>query len=394
MKVNFDLSKKDKVIVAVSGGVDSMCLLDLVVKQSGLPLEHIVAAHLDHGLRDDTDLDKRLVMEKCKEYGVYCVFDSVSLSAKEGNVEARARDRRYDFLESVRETEGADWILTGHHRDDQAETVLMKFLKGTFIKGLRGMLVKNEESKIYRPLLSFSKSDLLQYAEENEIEYREDSTNTDIRYDRNFMRHHVMPVINERYEGFVDRLANNSKYFAELDQYLKSRVFEWINEDFCDDELGRTFEISRYFAEPTFFRFLILTMMLDMDLSQNDLVEIDRIICESQAGSQRKVGDYHLYIGSDTVLISELEIDEISGVVFKRFLQEVDPELVSKKGCSVRIYEEGDRCKFLSMEKPKKLKEFFVKHKIPWYYRAGLPLIVDQENLVVSVIPYKNELAN
>jgi len=172
-------------VVAVSGGVDSMVLLDLLRQQSDIKL---VVAHYDHGIRDDSDLDRQLVQQVTKKHGLPFVYDHGSLGA--GASEATARSARYEFLHRVRQASGAKAIITAHHEDDLLETAVLNMLRGT---GRRGLTSLGSSDTVLRPLLHIPKTELITYARQQELPWNEDSTNIDTQYTRNAVRHQIMP---------------------------------------------------------------------------------------------------------------------------------------------------------------------------------------------------------
>lgn len=170
-----------KYVVAVSGGVDSMVLLHMLHTQS--PHELIVA-HFDHAVRSDSQQDTDLVERTAGGYGLD--FVTSRLGDPESKAEDYLRSRRYEWLESVRREMVADAIVTAHHADDVIETLMINLSRGT---GWRGGASLRSTDTLLRPLLKVPKAEIVRYAIENRLEWREDYTNNDIRYFRNFLRH-------------------------------------------------------------------------------------------------------------------------------------------------------------------------------------------------------------
>ena len=174
-------------MLAVSGGVDSMVLLDLLHKRPGVTF---TVAHFNHGIREDAEQDKQLVESVARRLGAPFVHHKGNLGS--GVSEAAAREARYDFLHKVKAATGAQAIITAHHQDDLIETAFLNMLRGT---GRRGLSSLKSTDGIIRPLLPFSKERIKDYAHVNKLAWREDSTNTDMKYKRNQVRHQLLPKL-------------------------------------------------------------------------------------------------------------------------------------------------------------------------------------------------------
>lgn len=180
----------DCVVVALSGGADSVVLLHLLRFTAGLPELHIHAVHVDHAMRGESAADARWVEGLCRAWGVPVRVRRLAPAPRD---EAEARRRRYAALEEVRAELGARWVLTAHHADDQAETVLFRALRGTGITGLQGIR-ERRAPRVWRPLLPFTREELRAYAARHGLSWREDETNLD-PLPRNVLRATVLPEL-------------------------------------------------------------------------------------------------------------------------------------------------------------------------------------------------------
>lgn len=180
----------DTVVVAVSGGLDSVALLHLLRFTPGLPRLRLVVAHVDHGMRPPSAADADWVRGLARAWGL--VFHAARLDPVPTS-ESAARWARYAFLSEVLERERATRILTAHHADDQAETVLFRALRGTGIRGLAG--IPERRGRVWRPLLGLRREQLERYARSVGLGWREDPSNRDMRFARNALRHEVLPAL-------------------------------------------------------------------------------------------------------------------------------------------------------------------------------------------------------
>ena len=206
----------ERVIVGVSGGPDSIALLHIL--QNLAPSLHceVLAAHLNHGLRAEAGAEELFVQEKCKAWGIDCYSRSVSVAdlarAQKTTLEDTGRNARYQFFNELRERTGAQRIATAHHYDDGAETVLLHLLRGSGIKGLRGILPRS--GNLIRPLLMVSKEELLTYLQAREIDYCLDQSNDDPVYLRNRIRHSLIPYLQKEFNPRIVVKLNQLAFIA------------------------------------------------------------------------------------------------------------------------------------------------------------------------------------
>jgi len=183
--------KPGKYVVAVSGGVDSMVLLDMLADRPGLQL---IVAHFEHGIREDSDHDRQLVEQAAAHYKLPFVYERGKLGPSAS--EATARQARYAFLRRIKTKNRADAVITAHHQDDLLETAVINMLRGTGRKGLSSL---QSGADIVRPLLHWSKQDMYDYAAQHpRITWHDDNTNQNDNYLRNYVRHHIMSNLGER----------------------------------------------------------------------------------------------------------------------------------------------------------------------------------------------------
>ena len=183
-----------RALVAVSGGPDSVALLDLLVRSRDAHGQDLVVAHVDHGIHPASADVARQVAALAESYGLVVEIGRLALGI--GASETEAREERYAWLEMLRARLGASYIFTGHHGDDQVETVLMRFLAGSGPAGLAGMALIN--GRVVRPLLPFSHADLIRHLEEAALEAWVDPANSDRRHLRSWLRADLLPVLRAR----------------------------------------------------------------------------------------------------------------------------------------------------------------------------------------------------
>ena len=234
---------KPTIVAAVSGGPDSVYLLRKLSSGKG---PRIVVGHVNYGTRGiDSSKDQALVEKICRTYGYETVTIAIKkddgvttprrASGTRGNFQAgfekKARDIRYRFLKDLSGKVGAEAIALAHTADDQVETILMRVFEGAGIGGLKG-IPRETADGIVRPILDEWKEDILEYLKKRKIPYRIDRSNVDTRFERNWVRHVLIPLLEKRYGKAVKkRVFTLGERFRELDDYLNAEAGRWIRRN-------------------------------------------------------------------------------------------------------------------------------------------------------------------
>ncbi|MGN0981651.1 MAG: tRNA lysidine(34) synthetase TilS [Candidatus Limivicinus sp.] len=228
------LPREGRILCAVSGGADSMCLLYLLYSMG----RDVVAAHFEHGIRGGESLrDAAFVENWCRERGIPCVTghgDAPAYAREKGmSLEEAARMLRYQFLEETAAEQDCAWIATAHNGDDNVETVLLHLTRGAGALGLSGIPARR--GKIIRPLLGVSRREIEEYLEENAVPHVEDSSNQSDDYSRNRIRHRVTPVLREMNPGLNEAVGRTARLLAQDEDCLGGLARDFIDR-FYDGE--------------------------------------------------------------------------------------------------------------------------------------------------------------
>ncbi len=223
LKMKLGLRKEQKYLLAVSGGIDSMVLCDLFVKNN---LSFSVA-HCNFQLRgEESKQDEAFVADWCKQHEIpfYAKrFDTKTYAeANKLSIQVAARNLRYAFFYETLKTEALDTLVTAHHQDDAIETTLFHFFRGSGIAGLKG--IPSENNQTIRPLLNFNKEEIIAYATTHHIAYREDSSNLKQDYTRNKLRNSIIPQLEELFPQFKNNIAENIKRFEEANEVYTQQI--------------------------------------------------------------------------------------------------------------------------------------------------------------------------
>ena len=234
------INPDDTIVVAVSGGPDSMCLLDnLISLKEELKIKQIIVAHLNHMIREEARTETEYVENYCRERNIECYIKFVNIieKAKEEKIgtEEAGRKERYSFFEEVSKKVNANKIAIAHNCNDNAETVLMHLLRGSGISGLCG-IKPYREGKFIRPLIKCKRDEIEQYCEDNKLYPKYDKSNNDNTYTRNRIRNELIPYIQKEFNpNIVETLDRLSELVSDEEKYMEETIKN-AYEDICIEE--------------------------------------------------------------------------------------------------------------------------------------------------------------
>ncbi len=421
--------KRDTILIGVSGGADSVVLLDIFNRISEQWELKIIAAHLNHQLRGpDADKDAEFVQELLKNKSIPLVLEKYDVKAwcRENNVsvETGARQVRYNFYKKTAEQHCCRRVATGHHLDDQAETILYRLMRGAGTLGLSG--IRQKRGIYIRPLLFADRRSIIKYADENNISFRNDATNQDISYRRNRIRHNLIPEIQTHFNPNISQtLSNLGTIMAETEEYLNHQANIALND--CSrfqDENKIILDIKE---------FLLYFRALQKHIIRNaikkvgtrtynpDYITLGKILqlCRKQKSGRSlpiyddisiKISRDELVIQKTEKQVKEIVVDEIPANIelwdnqileINRNLKSLDQIIKASTSTKIWIDEEristplkirtarhGDRFYPLNMKGSKKLSDFFIDEKIPNYKRDRIP-VLECGNKIVWICGYR-----
>jgi len=232
----------DKIVIGVSGGPDSICLLHILTElKQALNIE-IVVAHINHMIRSVADSETKYVQDFCKRINVPCFVKKVNVleiakNEKKGTEEV-GRNERYAFFNEVLEKTNSNKIATAHNSNDRAETVILNLLRGSGISGLKGIEV-NRQNKYIRPLIDASREEIEEYCKKNDLKPKYDETNQENIYSRNKVRNELIPYIKKEFNQNIIKTINRlSELATEENDYLEKVTEEKYNEIKIDEQTG------------------------------------------------------------------------------------------------------------------------------------------------------------
>lgn len=402
--------ENDKIIVAVSGGIDSMALAHLLVEKA--TKEQLVIVHVNHFMRKSASSDQQFVVSWAKSNGL--VVETNQTAPKIEN-EEQARRFRYAFLKEIAQKYHAKYVVTAHHKDDNAETILMKLTRTGNAHTLLGIQHKRlfyEGCTLVRPLLHITKQALEYYVTQKNIVYRIDETNSSDQYTRNRFRHHIMPYLKQENDNVMNHIVNFADDVNQLNNFV---------EAYCDCVFGscvinNEIDIAKLCQEQGIIQQKVLAKWLYQNhcLTKQNVVHLQRAL-QKQEG----VKEYHLGSGKtcvksyDTLSIVECnrqQREEFSGVSLNKDdtisinqdnqcwhitvcqLSDVKqcradiimPLMTNELPIHIRTKMAGDSIAIKNGHK--KISRLFIDCKVPKNDRDYIPLIVTNQKKVIAIL--------
>lgn len=392
-------------LLAVSGGVDSMVMLDLFHRMGS----SIAVAHCNFQLRgEDSERDEALVLTFCQKRKI--PFFNRSFSTREYahdqgiSTQMAARELRYTWFEELRKEHRLDYVATAHHLDDAIETFFLNLSRGTSLKGLRGIATKND--RIIRPLLGFCKEELVHYASDKKIEWREDASNQSTDYQRNLVRKEIIPlfekmnpdfstVMQTNLEKLAARYDTSEKHYERLREILiekdgegfsieKKQLFSDIHSAYDLYELLRHFQFNYKTCKQIFGGLETIGAIHESDHYQ---VNIDRELILIVPKNKHWDKPMEITLSDDRISLQgqsyELMVRDVKGwdlTKNKRYgafdLSKLNFPL------SLRTWQQGDRFQPLGMKGSKLVSDLLIDEKIPRSKKAEVRVLLSGEEIV------------
>jgi tRNA(Ile)-lysidine synthase len=397
----------DKILLAVSGGIDSMVMLDIFLK-AGFS---VGVAHCNFQLRGtDSDLDESFVRKRC---GSQIRFYTRKLDTSgyadrnKVSIQMAARELRYSFFEEVANSEGFDFIATAHQQNDALETSLMNFVKGTGIDGMTGIPVRS--GRIIRPLLFATRKMIREYARANAIVWREDSSNDSDDYQRNFLRHQIVPLMEKMNPNLLETFSNTQERLKGAQEITKSFVLGLRNSSISKNGFDIRKDLLLSTTSPAA---ILWEMIKEFGFNFESAKEI---VTEHQSGKVFHSASFTITVDRDMYLVREkvrqgveevhirsgsaevsngsqkILVQEILNQDFKMDSSSAVAQLDSDKvqfPLRWRGWKSGDSFIPLGMRQRKKLSDFFIDLKIPLPEKERIT-VVESNGVIVWVVGFR-----
>lgn len=403
------LSVGDTIVVGVSGGLDSMALLYILNEFKNKMDLNIICAHVNHNKRKESEQEKIDLENYCKKNNITFEYIKVT-NWGDDNFHNEARSVRYNFFEELVYNYGAKYLMTAHQGDDLIETILMRIVRGSTLKGYSGFsrIVDKGDYKIIRPLITVTKDEILKFDEKNGIQYAIDESNNEDHYTRNRYRHTVLPFlkqeepnIHKKFLKFSETLLKNSNYIDSVASKEFNKVFQNGNLDIDKfkslDPVIQT-KIIYNILEKIYGDDLLIVGNAHVDL-------IFGLISSNKSNSVVHLPNNVIVVKSYNELTFsydddvndqyEIQIDEIVNLPNGKIIEKVDEtndtsnytiKLNSKEvtlPLYVRNRRDGDKIKLKGLNAYKKVSEIFINEKIKTSDRNSWPVVLDSKEEIV-----------
>ena len=394
------------VVIGVSAGPDSMCLLDLLQKKT----TKIVVCHINHNVRKESIEEEEYITKYCQDKNIILEKTTIN-NYQENNFENEARKKRYMFYEEILKKYNSKTLLLAHHGDDLIETILLKISRGSNLEGYAGIKeisnVKNYQ--IIRPLLKYTKEDIINYNKSNNIKYYNDSSNQSTNYTRNRYRLNILPLLKKEDKNIHKKYLKYSKTLIEYDDYIKREVKRNINNVYKDNIIN----IDNLNKLDTFLiKNILYNIMNNIYQNKNNIItdrHIQNIISLLNntkpnikidlPNNKEIVKEYNkLIIKDKTSDIKNYKIEfndkiEIENLIIEKIESEDDDSnsvcRLNSKDITLPLYirnrEDGDYIILKGSNNRKKIKEIFIEKKLPLNKRNNYPLLVDSNNNIIWI---------
>lgn len=431
MKDHELIEQGNRVLVACSGGSDSMALLHFLNEEKEHLQIEVSAVHVNHMLRgEESEEDCRFVEQFCSERLIPFYKKEIPIpeivADENGNLQAICRRERYNYFLEVMVAGGFDIIALAHHADDQLETILMNVVRGTALNRAPGMQISRKigSRKLIRPFMGITKRDILQYISETGLSYREDSSNLKDDYTRNRFRHHILPLIIEENPNVAKAAVKWSERQIEDERYLNELAKVEFEKVVKRHGKGRATLDTAVFIEapPALQRrtvLLLLNYLYDQTQIGNPLIEAVWKQCQLADGNaelflpdggrlvrhyrtvmiERHPGkQYGIHSGifpidtwlkiGDGIHLKWTKVGENEEVeqASERWYFNLQPDELP---LHIRARGEGDRIQLPNMPLPKKISRLFIDAKVPSEQRERLPLIVTEKGEVLAIPTFR-----
>ncbi len=405
------LKKEDAIVAGISGGPDSMALLHMLLQIKKKIDIRIICAHINHKQRNESDEEEEYVRSYCRDNDI--IFECITINKwGDDNFENEARSIRYNFFDELINNYNASFLMTAHHADDLIETILMRIVRGSTLKGYSGFnkIVNKGNYKIVRPFYTITKDDILKYNEENNIKYYIDSTNNEDFHTRNRYRHIVLPFLKNENPNVHKKFIKFSETLMEYNNYIDKEAENSFNKVFLNgsldidkfNELDHIIQVKIIYSilEKIYGDDLLIIGDAHVDLifdliksnKSNSIIHLPNSVVVIKSYNEisfdydEDVEDEYEIEINDKVNLPNGKIIEVVTTNYdnSNYTLKLNSEEI-KLPLYVRNRRDGDRIHIKGMNGRKKVSDIFINEKIKVSERDIWPVVLDAEDNIVWI---------
>ena len=403
---NFSFLQDKQLLVATSGGMDSMVLVNLFQKLKF----NIALAHCNFQLRNlESDADEKFVNSYAEQNKMPChtkKFDTINYSdTHKLSTQVAARNLRYNWFKEILEQEKFDYVITAHHADDVAETFVINLSRGTGLDGLTG--IPSQNGNVIRPMLHFSRKEIEKYASENSLQWREDSSNASDKYIRNKIRHHIIPVFKEINDSFLQSFQNTLDHLNQQKSLVDDAVLLVYEKVVLEEKEQLKINISALLQYKNYKAYLYQWLHKYGFTAWNDVYDL----VQSQTGKRIESENYILLKNRDYLLLSQRKSTDFETIVINSVTENTNFPLnfsicnfsdISNQNkniifvtesklqfpLTIRKWKTGDYFYPAGMQGKKKVSKYFKDEKFTLFQKKEA-FILECNNKVVWIIGHR-----
>lgn len=410
---NFKFNNGDIIVIGCSTGPDSMALFDMLLNLRSKYNLQLICAHVNHNVRKQSIEEAEFINKYCEEKNV--IIESMVIEKYgDDNFHNEARNIRYHFFEKLVEKYGANYLMTAHHGDDLIETILMRITRGSNISGYSGFhkIVEMDNYKIVRPLIFYTKDELLEYDKENDVPFYIDDSNSKMKYTRNRYRKYVLPFlksedlnVHRKFLKFSNTIEEASKYiekerdkaikkiidnktgrikinlFLEIDSYIQKEILYYIMADYYQDDLILVNDKH-------------IELLLSLILSKKANMEVN---LPNEIIAVKSYNEFYLKKETEELTAYEIEFSDYAELPNGHIIKRIDNTFDNSNNICrlssndvvfpliIRTRKLGDKMEIKGLNGRKKIKEIFIEDKINLHDRDMWPVVVDSTGKIVWI---------
>lgn len=412
----YNINNNDTIIVGCSAGPDSMALLHYLKNNTQ---NNIICCHINHNVREESKIEENFLSNYCKNNNI--IFEIMTIdNYTKNNFENEAREKRYKFYQEILNKYNSKHLFLAHHGDDQIETILMKITRGSDLEGYAGIKEISKQNNFYiiRPLLNYTKNDLINYNQNNNITYYIDKSNENTDYTRNRFRKNILPLLKEENINIHKQFNNYSNTLLEYNEYLDRTINNILPTIYNNNSINlpKFKTLDPFIQKNLLYKILKIVYNNKPNIIKNkNIKDILNIIYNNKPNLSINLPNNIIAIKSyDNIIFKKNKNNNNNYKIKLKDTNIIDDHIIKKinntefngnnicklnsKNINLPLYirnkKDGDFIYQLGLNGKKKVKEIFIENKIPLHLRDNYPIVVDNNDNIIWIPNLKKSKFN